>query len=645
MAEGRPTLTIVNTVLLGGLLLTTLMMTCSNDRLERQFIELRKEIAAGGYGGGGGGMSNGGAGGTAARVAGDPSPVVVTGWGGRRANVTYVEGAVPDAPLRIRDKPRPQNDWYVARSGSPAATLNYYTSNEGATSQVTRYILGRLLDVNPDDLNLVMPELATSWEVAADKLTYTYHLRRGVQFADGRPFTSADVKFSFDVMRDPEVEAESMRGEFQDVESMATPDPFTVVVRYKKKYWRGLYSVGYSLRALNKAWYEEQIPKFAERLDITGWSIEPGKPGFGKVFNEIRIPCPGTGPYYLADENDANSEFIKLVQNPFWFGMQVHPDWYNFTQMRWVFISDEVSAFEAFRKQDFDVTVLSADRWEDEISKDATITSIANFYQYDHMGLGFSFISWNCRQPPFDDARVRTAMTHLVNRQWILDEINRGKGTIAVLPEKRVYKIYSNDLVPHPFDPERAKVLLAEAGWTDTDGDGILDKDGKPFEWELKVPQVGVFYKRVGSAIEDACKKAGIRMSVRSLEWSTFIQDFYERRFDGIALYNSFGDPWIDLYDSYHSSADRPRGGNDPGWRDPRVDEILAQIREEFDEDKRIALFHEFNRLFYDAQPQTLLNHSLVSVLQNKRFEGVRIRPAGLRMFDFWVKPENVLHE
>ena len=644
MAEsGNSTVQIVNTLLLAGVLITTSMSTCSNDRLERQVIDLRKQIEAGDFTGRDGGGGTGA--GSAARVAGDPSHVVASGWGGRKANVTYVEGAVPDAPLRIQDKPRPQNDWYVARDSSPAGTLNYYTTNEGATGQVTRYILGRLLDVNPEDLNLVMPELATSWEVADDKLTYIYHLRRGVQFADGRPFTSADVKFSFDVMRDQEVEAEAMRGGFNDVESLSTPDPFTVVVKYKKKYWAGLYAVGYGLRVLNKGWYEEQIPQFAERLEIRNFSIEPGKPGFGKVFNEIRIPCPGTGPYYLADEADANSEFIKLVQNPFWFGMQIHPDWYNFTQMRWVFISDEVSAFEAFRKQEFDVTVLSADRWEDEISKDKTITSIANFFQYDHMGLGYSFIAWNCRHPPFDDVRVRTAMTHLVNRQWILDEINRGKGSIAVLPAKRIYRIYSNELVPHAFDPERAKELLAEAGWTDTDGDGILDRDGKPFEWELKVPQGGVFYKRVGSAIEDACKKVGIRMAMRTLEWSTFIQDFDERRFDGVCLYNSFPDPWIDPYDSYHSSGDRPRAGNASGWRDAQVDDLLERMREEFDEEKRIALYHEFNKLYYEAQPQTLLNHGLVSVLQNSRFEGVKVRAAGLRMFDFWVEPENVLHK
>ena len=134
-------------------------------------------------------------------------------------------------------------------------------------------------------------------------------------------------------------------------------------------------------------------------------------------------------------------------------------------------------------------------------------------------------------------------------------------------------------------------------------------------------------------------------MDPHPIEWSTFIEDFYKRRFDGICLYNSLPDPWIDPYDSYHSSTDRPNGGNDPGWRNPEADKLMEAMRLEFDPDKRDAMHRDFHKLFYEDAPQTLLVHGLVSVLQHKRFEDVKVRPAGLRMFDFWVKPENVLHK
>ncbi len=642
MAEGSSTLQIVNTLLLAGVLATTLTVTCSNDRLEQQVIRLSKSIDSGSVGGGGG---SGGAPVHAARVAGDPSPVVASGWGGRKANVTYVEGAVPNAPLRLADKPRPQNDWYISRSVSVPGSLNFFTSNEGLMTRITRVILGRMIEIDNENPTQPLPELATRWDVSADKLTYTYFLRRGVQFADGRPFTAADVKFAFDVMRDPEVQADHLRSEFEDVESLTTPDPFTVVVKYKKKYWKGLVSVGYSLRVLNKGWYEEQIPNYAAEFDIADFSTEPGKPGFADVFNEIRIPCPGAGPYYLASKDDYNDQFIAIVQNPFYFGTQVHPTWYNFVQQRWVFISDAVAAFEAFRKQEFDVTVVDSDRYEDQLKDDPTISGISRYFEYDHMSLGWSYITWNCRQAPFDDPRVRTAMTHLMNRKWLLEELERNKGTIAVCKTKRIYPNYSNDLVPHAFDPERAKELLAEAGWTDSDGDGVLDRDGERFEFEFKVPSGRTWFQRIGGALKDACAGVGIRMDVRPLEWSKFIDDFYERRFDAVCLYSQLPDPWIDPYDEHHSSTDRPRGGNSPGWRNDEVDTLVEAMRLEFDAEKRIAMFHRFNKIFYDEQPETLLVHGTVSVLQNNRFEDVQVRPTGLRNFDFWVKPENVLHK
>ena len=634
----------VHAVLLAGVLVACTMVTCSNSRLEGRIVSLEKKLESGISLGGSGGGSRGGAA-AEVRVPGRGSGVTVAGWGGHQAEVTFVEGAVQNAPLRLEDKPLPQGDWYVNRRTSPPRNLNYYITSEGDTERISQMILGRLLKPDPDDPEKAEPQRATSWDISDDKLTYTFHLRKGVQFADGRPFTSDDMRFSFDVMRDTEVRADHLRPGFDDVESIGTPDPWTFIVKYRRKYWAGVYAVGTGLRALNKGWYEEMIPHYAEQAGIAKYSVKPGQPGFGEVFNSIRVPCPGTEAYYLASDDDYKTESLELVQNPFYWGIQVHPTHYNLKKLKWVYISDEVAAFEAFRKGDFDVTVVDADRWDDQLKDDPTIAAIAQHFVYDHMALDCSYIGWNCRRPPFDDARVRTAMTQLTDREWLLKEIGRGRGTIAVCKSKRSYDTYSNELVPHPFDIEQAKALLAEAGWKDTDGDGVLDRDGKRFEVELKVPSGRTFFQRVGGQIQEACRKAGIRLSIRSLEWATFAEDLDKHEFDGVMLINSWNDPWIDNFDAYHSSADVENGGNLTGWRDPRVDKLLQDMREEFDEGKRTAMFHEFNQLFYDAQPMTLLVHGLVDVLQNKRFELAKVRPTGMQMFELWVKPENVLHK
>lgn len=582
-----------------------------------------------------------------AREPGATSGVRATGWGGRTAEVTFVEGAAPDAPLRIQDKPRPQNDWYVQRWSSPAKSYNPYTTNESECLQVTRgYILQGLMRVDPEEPPKVQGNLATRWEVSDDKLHYTYHLRRGVQFADGRPFTSADVKFSFDVMRDEEVAAAHMTPQFEDVIEVGTPDPYTFTVTYSRPYWKGLYAFGVSLLVLNKGWYEEEIPKVAKEQGIETFSTEPGKKGFGTVFRKMRLPCPGTGPYYLRDEKDLTQERAILVQNPFSWTMQVEPGWWNFTQMRRLYIKDPAAADEAFLKGEFDIMSVAHDRWEDQLSKDPRIAAIANHYLYDHTGIDTTYFCWNTRQPPFDDARVRVAMTHLLDREWIVAKLYRGNATVATCKSKRIYPTYSLDLVPHAFDIERAKTLLAEAGWKDTDGDGLLDRDGRKFSFVLKGPSSpDPFGDQVTGRFRDACRKAGVEVRWETSEWSTFIGDFEERRFQAAFLGSTWGDPFIDNYESYHSSQDVPKGGNSSGWNNPEADRLLEAMRVEFDEAERTKLFHRFNRVFYDEQPETLFAHPLVSVCMHKRFQGVKVRKAGMQWFDFWVEPKDVLHQ
>jgi peptide/nickel transport system substrate-binding protein len=251
---------------------------------------------------------------------------------------------------------------------------------------------------------------------------------------------------------------------------------------------------------------------------------------------------------------------------------------------------------------------------------------------------------WNNRQPPFNDPKVRLAMTHLVDRGWIIQEIERGRGEIATCPSKKTYPQYLQT-EPIPFDVEKARALLAEAGWKDTNGDGVLDKGGKPFEFELKVGSPRRFYTQVAAQLGDAAKKVGIRMTLRQLEWATFIQDYQERRFDSAVLYESFSDPWIDSYESFHSSQDVPNGGNAAGWHNPAADTLLEGMRTEFDNAARDKMYQEFCRVFIEDQPVTLLAHGRVGVLQNGRFEGAKVRPTGLQLFDIYVKPDKVLYK
>jgi peptide/nickel transport system substrate-binding protein len=360
------------------------------------------------------------------------------------------------------------------------------------------------------------------------------------------------------------------------------------------------------------------------------------------VFNELRDIPPGTGPYmYRPGSSWKTGESITLFRNPLSWYKRERPWTYNLDALQWRIVKDQVAQNEEFRKQGIDVIVVSHDAWEDNLSKDPEINRVANHFIYDHMGLGFYFIAWNTRVEPFNDKRVRQAMTMITDRKTILDEFFRGKGHIATCMAKRTYPEYSLDIEPWPFDIDRARALLAEAGWKDSNGDGILDRDGKDLAFEFKYPTGIPMYRRLAALLRDSCTRAGIRMTEQPLEWSVFLTHYLDQQFQAVSLYNSFGEPWNDPYESWHSSEDKPRGNNHVGWRHPELDGILEGMRLEFDDEKRAALFHRFNKLVHEEQPYSLLVHSEVGVLLNKRFKNVTIRPTGMQMLDFYVETKD----
>ena len=581
-------------------------------------------------------------------VSSRPAAVPAPAAGGTEAARSSPGSPVPGfvsptapGPGDVRPVP-PQGDWYIQGEVGEPETLNYYCTSGSTTSQVTSYCLSRLIGMDIDRPPKVLPALAWKWEVSEDKLRYTFHLRPDVQFSDGHPFTADDVMFTYAVIQDQKVNAHHVRSGLTEVEKVEKVDDFTIRVKYARPYWKGLYAFAFSLRVIPRHWYEREIPRFAKERGIEEWSVEPGKEGFAEVFNQMRDVPPGTGAYmYRPGVSWKLGETITVFRNSFSWYKREWPWRYNLDALQWRFVKDTVAQHEEFRKEALDVLVVQQDAWEDNLSKDPVFGRIANHFVYDHTGLAFGIITWNNRRPPFDDARVRRAMTMLTDRETILAKFYRGKGRIATCITKPTYPEYSLDIQPWPFDIEGAKKLLAEAGYADTNGDGVLEKDGKDFDFEFRYPSGFGMYRQIAALLRDACTKAGIRMRESPLEWSVFLEQFLEQKFEAVILGQSFSDPWHDPFEEWHSSQDVPRGNNQPGWRNREADAIMEAMRVEFDDGKRAELFHRFNRIFHEEQPVTLLVHPLVGVVLNKRFQDVTIRPTGLQMIDFWVRPED----
>jgi peptide/nickel transport system substrate-binding protein len=255
---------------------------------------------------------------------------------------------------------------------------------------------------------------------------------------------------------------------------------------------------------------------------------------------------------------------------------------------------------------------------------------------------GFTYIGWNNARPIFQDKRVRRAMTHFTNRKQMVEAILFGLGKVIDSPIYRFRPEYDESLVSIPYDPKKALGLLREAGWKDTDGDGMLDKviDGKstPFRFEIKFNSGNTIRKSVVLTLQDELKKHGIAVTVRQLDWTIFLDDVRNHKFDAMVLGWAMSVNEPDSFQVWHSSQADNKGSNMISFKNARVDKILEDYRREFDSKKRIELYREFQRILHEEQPYTFLfMGKRISAVQ-RRFKGVEVLPiGGLLPLEWWV--------
>ncbi len=487
---------------------------------------------------------------------------------------------------------------------SDPPTLNPIVASDSTSGEVTGYIYESLLDRDNSTLEL-KPRLADSWEVSADHLSYTMRLRQGVRWHDGEPFTADDVVYTFERMMDPKVDAANLRNYFKDVKGVEKLDDFTVRVIYREPYFKALEIISGATI----------IPKhiFDDGADFN--SHPAG-----------RRPI-GTGPYRFEEWKSGRS--IRLTRNEDYWGQK--PD---ISGIDYKVVPDSTVRFQLLKKQATDLETLRPIQWARQTEGKKFE---ADFAKYRYWLPNYSYIGWNMQSPLFSDKRVRRAMTMLVNREQLLKEILLGQGEIVTSGFYKFGPQYDKSIEPLPYDPAAAKELLAEAGWSDHDGDGVIDKDGMPFKFTLLAGAGSVFARSVGLIMREDMSRAGIEMEIRQLEWATMLKLLADRSFEATLLAWSLPITQ-DPYQVWHSSQS-DKGSNAVGFANKRADEILEAARREFDDSKRNAMYTELQRIIFEEQPYTFLfiNPSLVAV--SKRFGDVKEYRLGLDPREWSLKP------
>ena len=548
-------------------------------------------------------------------------------------------------------------DWMVRHLLSDPEKLNPYTSSDAAASRVLELIFERLLDADHDPPYNLRGWVAVDYpEVAADKLAYTFELRDGVYFSDGKPLTAADVVFSMKVIHNPQVLAPHLRNYYATVQDVQIVGTNKVRFLCREPYFRNDLILG-GFYILPKHFYDPEglmDPVEFKSLVDGSWEVGPHKERverFAQQFNQnFNRKALGSGSYLIEDpERDlVTQQKVVLTRNANYWGRDMEellpPGFVD--KMVFKIINNTDAAFIELTNGHLDYHGLrplefKEKSWSDDFNR--------RFLKGVNYSSGYLYIGWNNNHPIFGDKRVRQAMTYLTDREGMVENIMFGLAETVEGPINKFRPEYNHNLAPYTYDPDRALDLLEEAGWTDADEDGILDKtiDGElvPFSFEILVNSGNQIRKDIALTVQYELQDIGIDCQVRELDWSIFLQKVKGKDYDAMVL------AWTgslrfapDGYQIWHSSQAVENGSNHVSFINDEVDDILETYRREFDMDKRIELYRRFQEILHEEQPYTFMWKSRSSQAYSRRFSGVTWYPPGARLQDWWVAQEEQMY-
>lgn len=475
--------------------------------------------------------------------------------------------------------------------------MNGLVADEQDTADLLKHAVSTTLVRFDADFGY-QPYLAESWEEEGDS-ALVVRLRRDVRWHDGEPTTADDVVFTFDRVKDPET-GSSLMELFSAWEDAEAVDSFTVRFRVRP-HPDPLYP-----------WTE--LPLVPEHLLDT----VPAGMMRQAAYNSAPV---GNGPFRFVShrENDrwvfdANPDFPEdLGGRPF------------LDRLVWRSIPESAAQIAELRTGSAHMATAPRTAQLPQLMADSAIRII------QAPSNSYAFIGWNAADPLLEDARVRTALTHAIDRQAILDGLRGGYGAVAFGPLPPGHWAHHPELEPLPHDPDRARTLLESAGWADRDGDGVReDADGTPLAITLKIPAGVDFSRDVAEVVRAQLAETGVSLETRALEAATLFADITAetKRFQGVLL-TLAADFRLDLRDTFHSDAiGQPFQLS--SWCSPSADSIMDRLAAAQSREEAVPLWHELQEVLREEQPWTFLYYAPTTLATRTELEGVEVDARGV---------------
>lgn len=496
---------------------------------------------------------------------------------------------------------------------------------------------------------------AEDWIDLHQETYYTYYLRDDVKWSDGAPFTSKDIAFAYALLNSPHVDGDMIRTYYADLIECSALDPHVIRMRYRQQYFMA-FEFTYGITAYTPPFhfFSNLFKEQGRELVLDSLTPEEEKAQnkisahgqeFGKFFNTDsrynRAPL-GTGPYVI-EKWQANDR-VELARNANYWNK---PRAGHLDRIIYKFIPDQVTAMAALKAGEIDFFY---DMSPEQYFEDWPNISEAQRKDYvlaSWYAPRFTFFGWNFLAPQFQDRRVRIAMALLLDRQDFVDTKLHGAGVVVSGTQYYFGPGYDREVAPLAYSPDTAGELLAEAGWIDSDGDGILDRDGVKFSVKLQTAKGKPINSQLCQILQKNLKQAGIELQILEQEWASFIEKVQAKECDVIMLGWAMA-PESDPYQVWHSSeaGRHKRGGNAISFANPVADSLIEMLRVTVDLEKRKKIHSSFHRLIDSEQPYLFLWVPKEFGAYHKRFRNVRwyrLRP-GFDLTEWYVPKDEQLH-
>jgi ABC-type transport system substrate-binding protein len=422
-----------------------------------------------------------------------------------------------------------------------------------------------------------------------------FNLRKNVKFHDGHIFDAHDVKFTYEAIMDPKNLSPRI-SDYEPVKKVEVIDPLTVRIIYKRLYSPAIGTWGMGIlpeHLLNSQALEKEA--LALDKEVQSFSMRQSS------FNRRPVGC---GPFVFREWK--SDQFIVLDRfEDYWEGPP------NYKKYIFRVIPDLLT-------QEMEFYAGTIDSYGVQPHQVKRLKADPRFQGFSGTSFGYTYIGYNMRRKPFDDRRVRQALSMAIDVNKIIEYVIYNQGERITGPFPKQTDFYNPKILPVPYDPEGALKLLAEAGWR-RNAEGWLERNGQRLQFKLITNNGNDIRKAILAIAQDSWKQIGIDVRTDLLEWSVFIQERVNKLdFDALVLGWAMGiDP--DLYQIWHSSQIGPHQLNFVGFKSKEADDLIIKIRQEYNHEQQIKYCHRLHQIIANEQPYTFLYVGKWTAILDKR--------------------------